>query len=197
MFIHDTGFNVKANHGFGEWARSRLIIREGQFREEVHVVHIHREQLLNIMGTFDVAPRDGDSWRLVRPEYFEPDPDHPIDPEIYGPFDPGNPNNSKLEDFVTFTEIDATGRLYDANGDGRTDYRADELLPSRSIVTLRFDEGMDPDSLAPYESLRVTPLQYRWFLGSFAGQWFLGPSCSGERSEQVGCCSGGPPVLAE
>ncbi|MEW6747811.1 MAG: hypothetical protein AB1486_34240 [Planctomycetota bacterium] len=86
LFIHDAGFNVKANHGFGEWARSRLIIREGKFREEVHVVHIHNEELL-IMGTFDVAPRDGDSWRLVPPEYFEPDPDHPIDPEI-GTTDP-------------------------------------------------------------------------------------------------------------
>ncbi|MEW6747590.1 MAG: hypothetical protein AB1486_33075 [Planctomycetota bacterium] len=157
IFIHDASFDVKANHGFGEWARAQLVIREGKVREEKHVIHIHSAQLLTIIGTFDLLPRDGDTWRLVRPEYFEPDPEHPIDPEIYDPFDPENPNNSTLENFVVFTEIDATGTIADANGDGRTEYRADELIPSRSLVTLRFDEGIDPDSLAPYESLRVTP----------------------------------------
>ncbi|MEW6741557.1 MAG: hypothetical protein AB1486_02265 [Planctomycetota bacterium] len=155
LFIASASFDVRANNGFGEWAGARLIIRPGESDEEEHTVDYNNTKRITLKEAFQEPPVKGDLWRLERAEYFEPDPENPIDPELFDPWNPQNDANREIANFVFFDEIDASGKIADVNGDGKTRYAATETVPSRSLLSMRFNEPIDVASALPYESFRV------------------------------------------
>ncbi|MEW6742643.1 MAG: hypothetical protein AB1486_07775 [Planctomycetota bacterium] len=156
IFLHDVEFNTTANGGNGEWAGRLLTVRPGSHDEERHFIQSNDSQRVTITDSFRIPPVSGDLWQLSRTEYYEPDPSNPIDSELFDRENPENANNMFFRNFVTFEEITAAGDYADANGDGKLVYTANELVPSRSVLKVRFSEPMDVASFLPYESFRVT-----------------------------------------
>jgi hypothetical protein len=132
-----------------------VILRPGAADEERHTVLGNTANRITLTDTFAAPPRDGDRYRLVRVERFEPEPADPIDPSQFDPDNPQNEANRDLRNFLSFDEVDEHGRVRDLNGDGKTRYSALEKVPSRSILRLRFSEPVDPMSVRPWESFRV------------------------------------------
>ncbi|MEW6742567.1 MAG: hypothetical protein AB1486_07395 [Planctomycetota bacterium] len=158
MTLHDAVFDTAANGGLGEWANRLLMLREGMASREEHAVVSNTVNTIVLADGFARPPQEGEAWKLLRAEFFEPDPTDPISPELFDPDNPQNPNNTKIKSFIWFEEIDAAGEFADANGDGKTRYTVDEKVPSRSVLKIRFNEPMDESSFLPYESFRVTEL---------------------------------------
>src|SRR5262249_43568515 len=97
-------------------------------------------------------PADGDSFRLARPEFFEPDLADPIDPALFDTDDPQNLANRSLANFVEAYEIDATSGNVLPNA---SSIPLTQTLPAYSELRVHFDEPMAADSLLPWESFRV------------------------------------------
>jgi|GEM_PF-1180627 len=165
--------NVTANGGAGEWANSLMTITSAGGAETQYVVE---RNTLEAGGTVSVihlpagevfppAVGPGDTYLLVRAEFFEPVPpplpvsvselervtvdpeNHPRDPE-----DPQDLLNSDLRYFV---------RMFDQDGVERSDVWDPATgtflaLPPKTEIQLAFSEPMDGSSFRPYESLYVS-----------------------------------------
>lgn len=150
--ITDTAmsFSALARKGQGEWAGRLLTLRPGKANAEQRVVLSNTTNTLIVAEPFNLRPRDGDSYRLTRAEFFEPDLAHPIDPQLFDIDNPQNSRNSQLANFVAAYEIDDVGNVLRGPIDIRT-----EPLPTFSQLTVSFNEPMDINSFSPWESFRV------------------------------------------
>ncbi len=151
--------DVTQNGNKGEYAGGVLRLRpKGPNREE-HVITQHT--MTNLGGGLfrhDIslaskllipakAPTQsdpGDAYELVRAEYYEPDPEHPIDPLLFNPNDPDLGENTKIENFVE--AIDRNGVTQDLT----------QAIDPKSTLTMRFSEPMLLESFRPYESYFVS-----------------------------------------
>ncbi len=166
--------NVTANEGLGEWANSLMeITSAGDVVTRYVVLDNFDNALPPGSPTFRLEPGialaagvvPGDSYRLVRTEYFEPiPPPLPVDPVELAAVtvdpgvidrDPNDPQDSVNHDLRYFLNV------YDENDAALTDVWSPLTgtflpIPPRSKVGLQFNESMDPDSFHPYESFYVT-----------------------------------------
>ncbi|MEW6744331.1 MAG: hypothetical protein AB1486_16375 [Planctomycetota bacterium] len=146
-------FNAVARGGRGEWAGALLTIRPGSKREETVTVDWHTTDHLTLAQPLEDMPQDGESYRLSRIEYFEPDPRDPIDADLFDPFNPENDANTELSNFVTAREIDEHGEPFGPPLD------LGAAIPARVEVSLLFSEPMDEANLLAFENLVVTSLR--------------------------------------
>jgi len=145
----DAAFSAIAQNGQGEWAGRLLILRPGAADEEQRTVLSNTATTLLVEGTFASLPKDGDAYRLLRAEFFEPDPSHPIDDRLFDPNNPQNSANAQLANFIEVHEIDAG-----ANAIGpRLSLR--DPLPAWSQLRVRFNESMSRSSFGQWETFRV------------------------------------------
>jgi hypothetical protein len=142
-------FSTDAKAGLGEWATGQLVLRPGTATEETHGVLSNTATVVTIVDTFTANPKDGDTYRLERAEFFEPDPLNPIDPNHYDPSDPENGNNSNFARFVSAFEIDAAGNIL--NGP----LSISNPIPPFSELHVQFNEPISSDSVSPYEDFQV------------------------------------------
>ena len=166
--------NTTANGGFGEWANSLMEITSAGDVVTKYVVLDNFDNAvppndptfrLKPGETLDPLVAPGDSYRLVRTEYFEPiPPPLPVDPLDLAavtvdpgaiPRDPDDPQDELNHDLRYFLHV------YDEDDAPRTDVwnpltGTFLAIPPRSKVGLQFNESMDPDSFASYESFYVT-----------------------------------------
>ncbi len=142
-------FSSAARFGLGEWAGGVLTLRPGLATEETHVVASNDGTVVTIVDAFTANPFDGDLYRLERAEFFEPDPDHPIDPASFDPNDPENASNGDFARFVEAFEIDANG-----NALGAPLALGSPLLPF-SELRVRFSEPIAAESISVYEDFQV------------------------------------------
>ena len=145
----DASFDVLANGGLGEWAQHFLIVRPDAANEERVLVQLHDATRLELEDPIAELPESGDRYRLERLEYFEPNPAHPLDPDVFDPDNPENDNNIDLANFLQVREIDARGEPFGPLLDPTLP------LPAFSEIGLRFDTPMSVSSLNPWESVRV------------------------------------------
>ena len=142
-------FSSAARFGLGEWAGGVLTLRPGLATEETHVVASNDGTVVTIVDAFTANPFDGDLYRLERAEFFEPDPDHPIDPASFDPNDPENASNGDFARFVEAFEIDANGNALGAP------LALGSPLPPFSELRVRFSEPIAAESISVYEDFQV------------------------------------------
>ncbi len=143
-------FSILAKAGQGEWAGANFIVRPGAPDEETHVVAGNTVDTIALADAFLVAPADGDTCRLERTEYFEPELTDPIDLVRFDPDNPQNADNTSLANFVEAWEIDSAGNVVA----GPISLR--EALPTYCELRVRFSEPMADDSFLQWETFRVS-----------------------------------------
>ncbi len=157
--VTNYALDVSQNGGKGEYAGGVLRLRpQGPNREE-HVILSHTVLALQggvfrnefvlaskiqIPAKAPAGSEPGDSYEIVRAEYYEPDPEHPIDPKTFDPNDPDLGENVKIENFVE--AVDRNGNLEDIS----------QALDPKSTLTMRFSEPMLRESFSAYDSYFVT-----------------------------------------
>lgn len=151
--LSNVGFNTVAKKGLGEWAGGVLRLRPGASDEEELIIvqnttvslggGLFKNELF-LQSPVKVPIGAGQPYAIVRAEYFEPDPDVPLDADVFDPFNPENANNSSLLNFVEI--IDPSGVIQDAT------------LPvnPRSSILMRFNEPMAAETFRAFESFFVT-----------------------------------------
>ncbi|MBL8841748.1 MAG: hypothetical protein JNL90_09510 [Planctomycetes bacterium] len=144
-------FSTLAKSGSGEWAGANFVVRPGAPDEETIVVVGNTADTLTLEAPFVVAPIDGDTCRLERTEYYEPELTDPIDPALFDPDNPENATNASLANFVEAWEIDSAGNVVA----GPISLR--DALPTYCELRVRFTEPMAEDSFLPWETFRVSP----------------------------------------
>jgi hypothetical protein len=142
-------FSTTARNGLGEWAGARLVLRPGLATEESHVVLSDTRTVVTLADAFTLLPADGDVYRLERAEFFEPDPQSPIDPDTFDPNDPENANNSDFARFVEAFEVDGDGNVVGPA------LPVNDPIPPFSILRVHFNEPMSSESLGAYENFQV------------------------------------------
>lgn len=146
-------FDTASNAGLGEWHGGMLVARPGAANQERlrirsnAVTPLAGGLFLNTITTrtaLQVPLQAGDSYRLIRVERFEPDPNSPIDPARFDPLNPQITANQDLLNFVI---------ARDRNGVSQS---IGQPIDPLSSFEFRFDCPMDPASFRVYESFRVT-----------------------------------------
>jgi hypothetical protein len=144
-------FSDLANQGLGEWAGHPLTLRPGGADEETRLVVRNSASRLEVDHAFTQRPEDGDLYLLRRPEFFEPDPLDPIDPQLFDPSNPEGSRNRHLAHFIEAYEIDANLQPVRA-----LDLRRDALPPNLEL-RITFNEPMSLSSFGAWETFMVRP----------------------------------------
>jgi hypothetical protein len=165
--------NVAANGGDGEWANSLLTITSGGGVETQYVVERNTLEggggisvfYLEAGSVFEPVVGPGDTYEIVRSEFFEPVPpplpSNPtelarvtVDPDNH-PRDPDDPQDLLNSDLRYFA------RMFDEAGVERTDVWDPATgtflpVPPKTSVQFEFSEAMDSGSTRPYETFYVS-----------------------------------------
>lgn len=157
--VLNEALDVTLNNGKGEYANGVFRLRPAGPNREQHVIVFHTVTPLGgglFRNDFKLASKvkiplkapngadPGDRYEIVRAEYYEPDPENPIDPELFDPNDPDLAENTQIANFVE--AIDRDGELQDIQ----------QPIDPKSTLTMRFSEPMLLESFRPYETFYVT-----------------------------------------
>jgi len=155
-------FVTAANNGFGEWKGALIILRPGTPFEEKAQVESNDAQTLYIKGGFVSSPAQGEGYKLVRAEFYEPIKDHTdlttaVDPinRPKDPFDPEDLKNSDLFNFAFFDEYDDVAGVWNPVTTYTPGPEGYNPIHPKWRINFRFSEPMDADSFRPYESFFV------------------------------------------
>lgn len=157
--VLNQALDVTLNGGKGEYAGGVFRLRPAGPNREQHVIVSHTVAPLGgglFRNTFQLASKikiplkapngvdPGDRYEIVRAEYYEPDPENPIDLDLFDPNDPDLADNTQIVNFVE--AVDRNGELQDLT----------QPIDPKSTLTMRFSEPMLSESFRPYESFFVT-----------------------------------------
>lgn len=157
--VLNKALNTSQNGGKGEYAGGVVRLRPSGPNREQHVIQSHSvvpisgglfRNVFTLASPIDVplkAPSGsdpGEEYEVVRAEFYEPDPENPLDPDL---FDPNDPDLTKNSNLINFLEVrDRDGVQQDATSP----------IDPKSTITVRFSEPMLFESFRPYESFYVT-----------------------------------------